>query len=191
MPVKSLGTSESRNTFSSLFLSFHLLSYRTTFALHGSGNSDPGSHGGPSSSLPTTVRAFIFTARRIQHFLPSSTRVKLYMQCIPKGYGYYTQQVPMSSTLTVLLASTYRPFSENTAVSNTNQQEGAYNPTICLINLVLILLFKYCCTPLLLSTSHRKRSAVLSENFRTNRGHRCLLPFSIPRYTCAFVFHRA
>ena len=33
----------------------------------------PGSHSGPSSPLPTTVRAFIFIARIIQHFLPSWT----------------------------------------------------------------------------------------------------------------------
>ena len=31
----------------------------------------------PSPPLPTTVRTFTFTARRIQHFLPSSTRVEL------------------------------------------------------------------------------------------------------------------
>ncbi|CAN0506122.1 unnamed protein product, partial [Laminaria digitata] len=35
------------------------------------------SHGGRFSPLPTTVRAFIFIARRVQHFLPSSTRVEL------------------------------------------------------------------------------------------------------------------
>ena len=39
---------------------------RTTLALPPSSNSDPGSHSGPSSSLPTSARAFIFTARRIQ-----------------------------------------------------------------------------------------------------------------------------
>ena len=38
-------------------------------------SSDPGSHSGPYSPLPTTVRAFIFIARMIQHFLPSLTRV--------------------------------------------------------------------------------------------------------------------
>ena len=52
---------------------------RTTLALPPSSNSDPGSHSGPSFPLPTTVRAFIFIARRIQHFLPSSTRVELYL----------------------------------------------------------------------------------------------------------------
>ena len=43
-------------------------------------NSGPGSLSrGPSSSpLLTTVRAFSFTARRIQHFLSSLTRVELY-----------------------------------------------------------------------------------------------------------------
>ena len=52
---------------------------RTTLALPPTSNSDPGSHSGRSSSLPTSARAFIFIARRIQHFLPSSTRVELYL----------------------------------------------------------------------------------------------------------------
>ena len=43
---------------------------RTTLALPPSSNSDPGSHSGPSSPIPTTLRAFIFIARRIQHFFP-------------------------------------------------------------------------------------------------------------------------
>ena len=51
----------------------------TTLALPPSSNSDAGSPSGPSSPLPTTVRAFIFIASRIQHFLPSSTRVELYL----------------------------------------------------------------------------------------------------------------
>ena len=50
---------------------------RTTRALPPSSNSDPWSDSGPSFPLPTTVRAFNFVARRIQHFLPSSTRVEL------------------------------------------------------------------------------------------------------------------
>ena len=49
----------------------------TTFAIPLSSNSDPGSHRGPFSPLPTTVRAFIFIAGRFQHFIPSSTRVEL------------------------------------------------------------------------------------------------------------------
>ena len=44
-----------------------------------SSNSDPGSHGGPSSPLPTTVHAFTFIVRIIQQFLPSSTCVELYL----------------------------------------------------------------------------------------------------------------
>ena len=52
---------------------------RTTLAPPSSSNSDQGSHSGPSSSLPTSARAFIFTARRIQHFLPSWTRDELYL----------------------------------------------------------------------------------------------------------------
>ena len=60
------------------FRFFHSIYHpRTTLALPPSSNSDPESHRGPSSLLPTKVRAFIFIARRIQHFLPSSTRVEL------------------------------------------------------------------------------------------------------------------
>ena len=56
---------------------------RTNLALPPSSNSDPGSHSRPSSSLPTSARAFIFIARRSQHFLPSSTRVELYLPTLP------------------------------------------------------------------------------------------------------------
>ena len=52
---------------------------RNSLALPPSSNSDLGSHSGCSSSLPTSARAFIFIARRTQHFLPSSTRVELYL----------------------------------------------------------------------------------------------------------------
>ena len=55
-----------------------LSSHHHTFALPpGSSSSDPGSHSGPSSPLPTTVRALFFIAIAIQHFLPSSTRIEL------------------------------------------------------------------------------------------------------------------
>ena len=37
--------------------------------------------GVPSSPLPPTMRAFIFIARRIQHFLRSWTRVELWTHC--------------------------------------------------------------------------------------------------------------
>ena len=57
---------------------------RTTLALLPSNNSDPGSHSGPSSSLSTPVRAFNFIARRSRYFLPSSTRVEMYL---PKQLG--------------------------------------------------------------------------------------------------------
>ena len=40
-------------------------------------NSDPRSNSGPSFPLPTTVSASIFIVRRIQHVLPSSTRLQL------------------------------------------------------------------------------------------------------------------
>ena len=54
---------------------------RTTLSLPPSGrSSDPRSHSGPSSPLPTAVRAFIFIARRILHvLLPLSTRVQLHL----------------------------------------------------------------------------------------------------------------
>ena len=58
---------------------------RTTRKLPPSSNSDPGLHGGPSSPLPTSARAFIplvFIGRRLQHFLPWSTRVNCsYPRC--------------------------------------------------------------------------------------------------------------
>ena len=57
------------------FIIFALLS----LSLH-SRNSDPGSQSRLFSPLPTTVLAFIFIARRVQHFLPSSTRVEF---CLP------------------------------------------------------------------------------------------------------------
>ena len=62
-------------SFSIPFIIFALLS----LSLH-SRNSDPGSQSRLFSPLPTTVRAFIFIARRVQHFLPSSTRVEF---CLP------------------------------------------------------------------------------------------------------------
>ena len=47
-------------------------------ALPPSSTSDPGSHGGPFSPLPSTaIRAFVFIARIIQHFLPWSIRVDM------------------------------------------------------------------------------------------------------------------
>ena len=57
-------------------------------ALPPSSKSDPGSHSGPSSPLPTTIRVFIFIiciARIIQSFLPSSTRVELYKRRSYRG----------------------------------------------------------------------------------------------------------
>ena len=75
-----------------LFSSFRPIYYpRITLALPPSSNSDPGSHSGPSSPLPTTVRAFISIAKIIQRLLPSSTRVELFMdprplQKIKKSY---------------------------------------------------------------------------------------------------------
>ena len=43
---------------------------RNTLALPPSSSSDPGSHSGPSSPLPTTVRAFISIAKKISIFFP-------------------------------------------------------------------------------------------------------------------------
>ena len=48
-------------TFQLFLILLHPIYYpRTTLALPPSSNSDPGSHSGPSSPVPTTVRAFIF-----------------------------------------------------------------------------------------------------------------------------------
>ena len=47
---------------------------RITVGLAASSSSGPGSHTGPSSPLPTTVRTFIFITGTIQYLLPSSTR---------------------------------------------------------------------------------------------------------------------
>ena len=58
--------------------------HRTTLALPPSNNSNPRSHSGPSSPLPTMVRAFILIAKICQHFLCSSTRVEL---CSPTLLG--------------------------------------------------------------------------------------------------------
>ena len=45
------------------FFFFHSIYYaRTTLALPPKSTSDPGSHSGPSSSLPTSARAFMFIA---------------------------------------------------------------------------------------------------------------------------------
>ena len=75
------------------FSPLHPIYYpRTSLALppsSSSSNSDPGSHSGPLSPLPTTataVCAFIFIAR-IQHFLPSSTRVANFTYNIPTLLG--------------------------------------------------------------------------------------------------------
>ena len=53
------------------FFFFHPIYYpRTTLALPPSSNSDPGSHSGPSSPLPTKVRAFIFYREKNSAFSP-------------------------------------------------------------------------------------------------------------------------
>ena len=69
-----------------LFIPIYAYYPRTTstLALFSSSNSDPGSHSRPSSPLPTTVRAFIFIARRSQHILSSSAGVEL---CLPTLLG--------------------------------------------------------------------------------------------------------
>ena len=56
------------------FFSSHLLS-STTLALPPSSNSDPGSHSGPSSPLPTTVPAFICYREKTQLFIVDSRRI--------------------------------------------------------------------------------------------------------------------
>ena len=62
----------------SFFFSYPIYYPRTTLVLPPSSNSDQGSHSGPPSPFPTTVRAFVFIASIIQHFLPLSTCVELY-----------------------------------------------------------------------------------------------------------------
>ena len=54
-----------RGTFCFIFSSSHFESSHYTLALPPSSNSDPGSHSGASSPIPTTMRAFIFIARRL------------------------------------------------------------------------------------------------------------------------------
>ena len=63
-------------SFFSFFCSFHLLCshFLPLFSLLGH-NSDPGPLSRLFSPLPTTVRAFVFIARSLQSFLPSSTRI--------------------------------------------------------------------------------------------------------------------
>ena len=73
--------------YSSIFFLHHHIYYpRTTLALPPSSNSDPGSHSGPSSSIPTTVRDFVFVARTLQHFLPPSTRVEMLIYTVKGAY---------------------------------------------------------------------------------------------------------
>ena len=76
----------SRNVQHVIFFFFsHPMYYpRTTLALPPSSSSDPGSHSGPSSSLPNTVRGLIFIAIIIQRFLPLLTRVE---SCLPALLG--------------------------------------------------------------------------------------------------------
>ena len=59
---------------------------RTTLVLPPSSDSDPRAH---SSPLPTTVGAFIVIARIIQHSLPSSTRVELYLPTLLGALSSY------------------------------------------------------------------------------------------------------
>ena len=72
IPEKDRGAVCGSNNIQSTFATFfflHLMYYpRTTLALPPSSNSDPGSHSGPFSSLPTSARAIIFLviiARRL------------------------------------------------------------------------------------------------------------------------------
>ena len=65
------------------FLLLHLMCFpRPTLPLPPTGSSDPGSHSRLCSPLPTTVHAFIFIARRIQHFHSWSTRVELCLRTL-------------------------------------------------------------------------------------------------------------
>ena len=66
------------NEVTRFFFYHRIYDPRTTIALPPRSNSDPGSHCGPSSPPPLRYVPSFFFARIIQHFLPSSTRVKLY-----------------------------------------------------------------------------------------------------------------
>ena len=59
-----------------LFLLIPFVIFAHLLSLLPTRNSDPGSHSRLFYSLPATVRAFIFIARRFQPFLPSSTRIE-------------------------------------------------------------------------------------------------------------------
>ena len=63
------------------FCSSHLLSSLFLLQLPRH-DSVPGSHSRPCSPLPTTVRAYVFIARRVQHFLPSSIRIELFLHTL-------------------------------------------------------------------------------------------------------------
>ena len=52
-------------------------------------NSDPGSQSRLYSPHPTTIRALRFLARRVQHFLPSSTRVEWCLHTLLNALGAY------------------------------------------------------------------------------------------------------
>ena len=62
--AEAISRGKKKNDVQSTFFSFLPPIYypRTTLALLPSSNLDPGSRSGPSSPLPTTVRAFILTA---------------------------------------------------------------------------------------------------------------------------------
>ena len=52
-------------------------------------NSDPGSYSGLPSPVPTTVHALGLIATRIQHFLPLSIRVELYLPTMLGDFNSY------------------------------------------------------------------------------------------------------
>ena len=62
-------------------------------------NSDPGSPSRLLSSLPTTVRAFVIIARRLQLFLPSSTRIELQRAARMRFNADQSQTLPVSGTI--------------------------------------------------------------------------------------------
>ena len=62
---RALRVAHTCGTWYDVFFFHHPIYYPcTALALPPSSNSDPGSHSGPSSPLPNTVRTFIFVARK-------------------------------------------------------------------------------------------------------------------------------
>ena len=80
-----------------------------------SSNSDPGPHSGPFSPLPTTVHSSIFIARRLEHFLPSSTRVELYLPEVLPFYHLHRYSRVLPSLLILVTDTSSTSYSPSIA----------------------------------------------------------------------------